>query len=216
MDELAGTGEFSCLVLDKEVPGLRWGEPWHGLGMRGNSSKRLELPEVRIPAQNLLGAEGDQIWYVFEVIAPYFLIAMAGTYLGVAQAALDATITHMNERRYDFSGESLADVSGLQQRVAQMWMSVEKTRLLIYHAARLGDLGSEQALASILACKADAADTAVAVTNEAMSIGGGMAYRENSVLARLLRDARASHVMSPTTDLLKQWLGRTLLGLPLV
>jgi isovaleryl-CoA dehydrogenase len=56
----------------------------------------------------------------------------------------------------------------------------------------------------------------VYVTNEAMTIGGGIAYRENSRLARLLRDARAGHVMAPTTDLLKTWLGRALLNLPLV
>jgi alkylation response protein AidB-like acyl-CoA dehydrogenase len=56
----------------------------------------------------------------------------------------------------------------------------------------------------------------VQVTNEAMTLAGGIAYRENSRLARLLRDARASHVMSPTTDMLKTWTGRSLLGLPIL
>jgi alkylation response protein AidB-like acyl-CoA dehydrogenase len=97
-----------------------------------------------------------------------------------------------------------------------MWTRVEKSRLFIYQAARLGDLGDPQALVSILACKADIADTAVHVTNEAMTLCGGMAYRENSHLARLLRDARAAHVMSPTTDMLKLWAGKALLGLPLL
>ena len=59
------------------------------MGMRGNSSRSLELQDVQIPAENLLGNEGDQIWYVFNVITPYFLVAMAGTYLGVASAAFD-------------------------------------------------------------------------------------------------------------------------------
>ena len=59
-------------------------------------------------------------------------------------------------------------------------------------------------------------DTAVSVANDAMTLCGGMAYRENSRVAQLLRDARASHVMSPTTDLLKLWTGRALLGLPLL
>jgi alkylation response protein AidB-like acyl-CoA dehydrogenase len=213
---LSDTGEFSCLVVDAETPGLQWLEPWHGFGMRGNAARGLKLPGVRIPTGNLLGAEGDQIWYIFEVVAPYFLIAMAGTYLGVAQAALDLTIEHLSSRQYEISGERLADAPVLQQRLAQMWTQVEKTRLLVQSAARLGDLGDEGALLRILACKADAAETAVAVTNEAMTLGGGMAYRENSALARLLRDARASHVMSPTTDLLRLWHGRALLGMPLV
>jgi isovaleryl-CoA dehydrogenase len=209
-------GEFSCVVVDGDSPEVEWGEPWRGLGMRGNSSRAMRLGGVRVPAANLLGEEGDQVWYVFEVVAPYFLTAMAGTYVGVAQAALEYAIGHMKARRHEHSGQSLADVEVLQHRVGQLWAEVEKTRLLVYHAARLGDLGSPDALTSILASKADAARTAVDVTNEAMTLGGGIAYRENSTLARLLRDARASHVMSPTTDLLTLWTGRSALGRPLL
>ncbi|HJX26775.1 MAG TPA: acyl-CoA dehydrogenase family protein, partial [Thermoanaerobaculia bacterium] len=90
------------------------------------------------------------------------------------------------------------------------------TRGLIQRAAHLGDLGDPRALVAILASKADAAETAVSVANEAMTLCGGAAYRENGRLSRLLRDARAGHVMAPTTDLLKQWTGRALLGLPLL
>lgn len=125
-------GEFSCLILDQDAPGLRWLDPWNGLGMRGNSSRGLELRGTRIPEKNLLGAEGDQIWNAFEVVAPYFVIAMAGTYLGVAQAALDIAQEHLRTRAYEFSGERLADVPLLQHRVAKLWTSVAKTRALIY------------------------------------------------------------------------------------
>ncbi len=208
-------GEFSCLIVDADAAGIEWGQPWQGLGMRGNSSRSMRLDGVRLQSSQLLGEEGDQVWYVFEIVAPYFLTAMAGTYLGVAQAALDVVVQHMRERQYAHSGQSLADVELLQHRVGQLWMQVEKSRLLLHHAARQGDLGAPDALAAVLACKADAANTAVAVTNEAMTLGGGMAYRDNSVLARLLRDARAAHVMSPTTDLLTTWTGRHVLGLPL-
>jgi len=209
-------GEFSCIVVDADRDGLRWGAPWAGFGMRGNSSRAVTLDGVRVPADRLLGHEGDQTWYVFEVVAPYFLTAMAGTYIGVAQAALDCTLQHLRERRHAHSGQALADVELLQHRVGQLWMQVEKSRLLLFHAARLGDLGSPQALTAILSSKADAATTAVNVVNEAMTLGGGIAYRENSTLSRLLRDARAGHVMSPTTDLLTLWAGRSALGLPLL
>lgn len=205
-------GEFSCVVVDGDSPGLRWGAPWRGMGMHGNSSRSVTLDEVRVPKEGLLGQQGDQVWYVFEVVAPYFLTAMAGTYLGVAQAAFDFTVQHMKGRRHSHSGQSLAEVDVLQHRVGTLWMQVQKSRLLLHHAARLGDLGSTQALTALLASKADAANTAVQVTNEAMTLCGGMAYRENSTLARLLRDARASHVMSPTTDMLTLWTGRSALG----
>ncbi len=211
----AREGEFNCLVVDAQTPGLQWGDAWRGLGMRGNESRSLRLDGVRLPISHLLGEEGDQIWYVFEVVAPYFLTAIAATYLGIAQAALDLAIQHLKGRRFSHTGGTLADVEVLQHRVGQLWMGVEKCRLLLQHAAHLGDLGSSNALTAILASKADAANVAVATTNEAMTLCGGMAYRENSTLARLLRDARASHVMSPTTEMLTTWTGRSALGLSL-
>jgi len=153
---------------------------------------------------------------VFEVVAPFFLMAMAGTYLGVAQSAVDATEAHLQARRYAHSGESLADIESLQVRFASMWVALEKSRGLIREAAARGDAGHPDALPWLLACKADAADTAVQLANDAMTLCGGMAYRENSRVAQMLRDARAGHVMSPTTDLLKLWTGRSLLGVPLL
>lgn len=208
----ATDGEFSCVVVDADAPGIEWGPTWLGFGMRGNSSRSMTLDDVPVPVECLLGEEGDQVWYVFEVVAPYFLTAMAGTYLGVAQSALDQAIQHMKARHHAHSGQSLADIDLLQHRIGGLWTEVEKTRLLVHHAGHLGDLGSVDALTAVLASKADAARTAVQVTNEAMTLCGGMAYRENATLSRLLRDARASHVMSPTTDLLTLWTGRSALG----
>ena len=208
-------GDFSCLVVEKDAAGIAWGDPWEGFGMRGNDSRAMTL-EARVPVDNLLGNEGDEVWYVFEVVAPYFLVAMAATYVGVAQAALTAAMQHLCERRHAHSGMALAAQPTLQHRLAEMAIAVERSRLLVEHAARLGDAGSPDALQAILACKADAGDTAVMVANEAMTLCGGQGYRDNGLLPRLLRDARASHVMAPTTDMLKLWLGRVNLGLPLL
>lgn len=209
-------GDFSCLIVDAGTEGIEWLAPWNGFGMRGNSSRALHLERARVPARNLLGTQGDQAWYVFEVVAPYFLMAMAGTYLGVAQSALDAAGAHLRSRRFSHSGQSLAEIETLQTRYADMWMAVEKTRALVREAARRADLGEPDALPFLLACKADAGETAVRAANDAMTICGGSAYRENSRVAQILRDARASHVMSPTTDILRTWTGRALLGLPLL
>ncbi len=209
-------GEFSCLVVDGDTPGLGWLDEWSGVGMRGNSSRPLKLDGVRVPAGNLLGRPGDQVWYTFEVVAPYFLVAMAGTYLGVAQAALDLTLNHLSHRTYDHSDETLAEVPVLQHRVAEMSMAVQRSRGLIYHAAHLGDVGDPEAATAVMLSKADAGDTAVTIANDAMTLCGGQAYAQNSTISRLLRDARASHVMAPTTDILKVWAGRSILGLPLL
>ncbi|WP_187262450.1 acyl-CoA dehydrogenase family protein [Pontibacter beigongshangensis] len=212
----AALHEFSCVILEEKMQGLEWGPEWRGLGMRGNSSRSLTLHNVKIPAHNLLGARGDQLWYMFQVITPYFLTAMSGTYLGIAQAAFNEVRQHLMNRNYRHSGSSLSQVALLQHRLGQLWAKIERTRQLIYHATQLGDTGDEQAILPILSAKAEVAHCCVDVVNEAMTLAGGIAYRENSRLEVLLRDARAAHVMAPTTDLLYTWLGRALLEQPIL
>jgi alkylation response protein AidB-like acyl-CoA dehydrogenase len=212
----AAPGQFSCVVVPAEAPGLVWGPPWAGLGMRGNASRNVELREVPVPAADLLGQEGDQLWYVFEVIAPYFLVAMAGTYLGLASAALEESRTHLGDRRHAHSGLTLAQQPVLQHRLGTLWATVERSRRLLYYAAAQGDAGGPDALPALFSAKADVADCAVQIANEALTLGGGRSYQPGTRLDRALRDARAAHVMSPTTDLLRLWTGRAVLGQPLL
>lgn len=212
----AAEGEFTCVLVDENTPGMRWSGEWNGLGMRGNSSVAMNLEDARVPRANLLGQEGDQIWYIFEVVAPFFLIAMAGTYLGAAQAALDYTIDHLRVRAYSMGGDPPANADVVQHRLGELWSGIEAARQFLYAAAYAGDSGDPHALPSILSSKAHVSTVAVNVLNEAMTLCGGVAYRENSTLARLLRDVRASHVMAPTTDLLRLWTGRAVLGQPLL
>jgi alkylation response protein AidB-like acyl-CoA dehydrogenase len=216
VDPEAALHDFSCVVVEKQAAGLRWGPAWQGLGMRGNSSRSLELQNVSIPHQNLLGEPGDQLWYVFQVVAPYFLTAMAGTYLGIAQAAFEEAKSHLMHRSYSHSGVSLNQVPLLQHRLGMLWAKVERTRRLIYYAAQAADQGEPSATLALLSAKAEVAHCAVEVVNEAMTLCGGMAYREHSRFDVLLRDARAAHVMAPTTDLLYTWMGRALLDQPLL
>lgn len=208
--------QFSCIVLDKSQQNLTWGKPWLGLGMRGNSSLNLEIKDAIVPSSHLLGEKGDELWFVFNVVAPYFLTAMAGTYLGIAQAAFDEAKNHLKSRTYSHSGSSLSENPLLQHRLGSLWAKLERTRRLVYHACQDGDNGNESATLSIMAAKAEVANCANEVVNEAMTLTGGIGYRENGLLGRLLRDARAAHVMAPTTDLLYTWIGRTLLDQPIL
>jgi alkylation response protein AidB-like acyl-CoA dehydrogenase len=211
-----GQGVFNMVVLEGDHPGISWTSGWSGFGMRGNSSRSLSLRQVRIPASNLLGAEGEELWFVFEIIVPYFLTAMAATYLGVAQAAFDIALSHIKLRSFSNSGEKLQENPIIQTELAELWMQVQNLRTTLYAACIAGDRGAENALPHILAAKARAASIAVEVCNRAMTLGGGAAYRENAKLARLLRDARAADVMAPTTYILRQWTGKALLGIPLL
>ncbi len=208
--------QFSCVVLEKSQENLTWGEPWLGLGMRGNSSMNLEIKDAIIPSSHLLGEKGDELWFVFNVVAPYFLTAMAGTYLGIAQAAFDEAKNHLTSRTYSHSGALLSENPILQHRLGSVWAKLERTRRLIYHACQDGDNGNASATLSIMAAKAEVAACANEVVNEAMTLTGGIGYQENGLLGRLLRDARAAHVMAPTTDLLYTWIGRNLLDQPIL
>ena len=215
-DPDAPAGEFSCVVVPGDADGLTFSGTWDGVGMRGNSSLAARLDRVRVDRDALLGAPGDQIWYVFEVVAPYFLTAMAGTYLGVADAALGEAVTHLRQRRHSHTGRALASEPVLQHRVGQLWAQVQQARRLVYWAAEEAEVGGGDALAGLTAAKASVGDCAVHVANEAMTLVGGIGYREKSPVERHLRDARAAHVMSPTTDILRTWTGRAVLDIPIL
>ena len=215
-DPDAPMGQFSCVVVPRDAEGISWGEPWNGLGMRGNASRSLNLHNVHVPRRDLLGKEGDQIWYIFNVVCPYFLVAMAGTYLGITASALEEVRRYLVKRHHTHIGLTLAHAPVLQHRLGQLWGMAEKTRRLIYYAASSFDADEPDALIALMSAKAEVAECVVDVVNEAMTMVGGIAYRDGSKLHRFLRDARAAHLMSPTTDILRIWIGRALLGQPLL
>lgn len=216
VDPTAHPFQFSCVVLENANDKLVWGPEWKGIGMRGNSSTSLDIRGATIPATSLLGEKGDQLWFIFNVVTPYFLTAMAGTYLGIAQAAFEEAQNHLKTRTYSHSGTSLNEHPVIQHKLGILWAKIERTRRLVYHACQEGDKGNEASLPAIMAAKAEVANCANEAVAEAMTLMGGIGYRENGKLSRLLRDARAAHVMAPTTDILYTWIGRALLDQPIL
>jgi alkylation response protein AidB-like acyl-CoA dehydrogenase len=209
-------GQFSCVVVPNQSEGIEWEKSWEGIGMKGNASRNVKITDLHLPASNLLGERGDQIWYVFEVVTPYFLMAMGGTYLGIATAALNEATEHLKNRTYSHSGSALSQQPVLQHRLGTLWAKVESVRQLLYSAAEKSDTGKADSLPSLLSAKAEISECAVNVVNEVMTLMGGIAYANNGKLSRLLRDVRASHVMAPTTELLRTWTGRALLDVPIL
>jgi alkylation response protein AidB-like acyl-CoA dehydrogenase len=215
-EPVASPHHFTCAVVANDSEGLSWGSPWSGIGMRGNSSGEMKLQGVPLESSDILGKQGDQLWYVFNVITPYYLAAMTGTYLGAASAAVDEARSHLAKRRYAHSGSSPADSPVVQHRLGTLWANVERTRCLVYHAARCGDHGGDDALELLFSAKAEVAECAVAAAGEALMLCGGSGYREGGALERILRDVQAVQVISPTKDVLRTWTGRALLGLPIL
>tara|TARA_R110001583_G_scaffold171120_1_gene324564 strand:+ start:1523 stop:2686 length:1164 start_codon:yes stop_codon:yes gene_type:complete len=209
-------GRFNCIMIRGDSPGVDWGPEWSGLGMRGNSSRNLSLNNVAISENDILGNVGDHIWYIFNIITPYFLTAITGAYLGLARAALEEIKHHVMQRKYSFTGNSLASSSVIQHQIGILWAKYARTRALIYYSTQSYDRGLDDSLLDLFSSKAEVADTVIDIVNEGMTLCGGSVYREDSKLNRMLRDARAAHIMSPTTDMLRIWTGRSILEQPLL
>ena len=149
----------------------------------------------------------------FQCHHAVFLAAVASTYLGIAASALEEAQKHVLRRRHTYSG-NLSHAPVVQHRFGTLWGMLERTRRLIHGSAASFEAGEPDALTGIMAGKAEIADSAVTIVNEAMTLTGGRSYAEDSKLARHLRDVRAVHLMSPTTDLLRTWIGKHYLGVP--
>ncbi len=216
LDPNAPAGLFSCVMVPGNAPGIEWGPIFAGMGMRGNCSRGYTLNDVRISRGDLLGEDGDQLWYVFHVVAPFFLVAMAGTYVGLTDRAITLATEHLGRRTYAPTGKTLGDEPVLQHRLGSQWAVLERTRQFVYWAAKEAESGGPKALPALCSAKAEVADCAVNVVNECLTLCGGIGYRDGAPLDRLLRDSRAAHVMAPTTDILRTWAGRALLGRPLL
>lgn len=210
----SGEPGLDILLVTPDLNGVKFEGRWEGLGMAGNSSIVMALDDVEVPAQNMIGQEGDGQALVFGVVAPTFLTGLAAVNIGIAQAALDAAVEHAKSRRYP-SGQTLAEVTAIQMYIADMSLSVLQARQLTLEAARSADAGEEGAFLLIMQAKVAATECAQTVTNIAMQVGGGQAYGRRLSIERHWRDARAGAIMAPTNDVLKEWAGRALTGLPL-
>jgi isovaleryl-CoA dehydrogenase len=211
---LQGEGEgLDCYVVRKDDPGVGFDGRWEGLGMRGNSSIAVELEDVLLDGDALIGEAGGGAALVFGVVAPTFLVGLAAVNVGIAQAALSAALEHAKARRYP-DGGALVEVATVQHALANMDIDVRAARALLQEAARLGDGGDEGALVPLMEAKVLCTDVAARVTQGALEVCGGQGYTPALPIERHLRDARAGAVMAPTNGVLRTWSAKAIAGLP--
>jgi alkylation response protein AidB-like acyl-CoA dehydrogenase len=206
-------GTADAFLLRSDQPGVSFDGTWDGLGMAGNSSVAMELDNVAIDAAARIGAPGGAIDLIFTAVAPFFLVGLAAVNVGIALAAAAAATTHAASRLYP-DGTNLAEVQTIQHAIAEMDIAARTARLLVQEAARLGDVGDDAALVTIMEAKVAATDTAARVTQTALEMTGGQGYTRALPFERHLRDARAGAVMAPTNAVLRTWIGKALAGLP--
>jgi alkylation response protein AidB-like acyl-CoA dehydrogenase len=206
------TGEgLDCYAVTGDA-GVTFDGEWNGLGMAGNSSIPAQFDSVVDDAARI-GDTGEGEALIFTAVAPFFLAGVAAVNVGIASAAQTAATEHAAARRYG-DGQALAEIQAIQHELADMDMTTRAARLIVREAARLGDTGDEAALVALMESKIVATEAATSVTQRALEVCGGQGYSRSLPIERHLRDARAGAVMAPTNGVLRNWIGKALVGLP--
>jgi len=210
-----GEGAMSLWLVPSRLPGLSEPPPFDGLGLRGNGSSPVTATGVRIPQGNLLGDDGAGLEVAMGTILPYFLTLSASFSLGLVEEVFDATVKHLTATRLDHLDITLAEQPVTRSVLGRMRVDTDRTRTLVESAATAVELDIAGKVMRPMEAKAAAAETAIAVTDQAMTICGGAAFRKDMGLERRFRDARAARVMAPTTEALHDFIARILCGLPM-
>nr|WP_295660529.1 acyl-CoA dehydrogenase family protein [Polymorphobacter sp.] len=203
-----GPKGISCLVIDKDMPGVSFGAPERKLGWHSQPTAQVNFDAVRVPVANRVGEEGQG-----------FAIAMTGLdggrlnigacSLGGAQRALDEAVTYTRGRSQ--FGKAIADFQATQFKLADMETELQAARVLLYAAAaRVQDNAPDKTRFAAMA-KRLATDTGMAVVDRALQLHGGYGYLMDYPVERLFRDLRVHQILEGTNEIMRVVISRELL-----
>jgi isovaleryl-CoA dehydrogenase len=209
-------GPMTLWLVPAGAAGLSAAGAFDGLGLRGNSSAPLTADGLVVPLSAMLGADGGGLDMALAAILPYFLICSAAMSAGLIRRLATETAGHLQRTRLAHLGLSLAQQAGPRAQLARLQIEADRTWAHIDDALFAVEAGRPDATLLVLEVKAAAGEAAAEAADLALRAGGGAAFRKESVVERLFRDSRAARVMAPTTEALQDFIGRALLGLPLL
>ncbi|MCM3093933.1 MULTISPECIES: acyl-CoA dehydrogenase [unclassified Cytobacillus] len=192
-----GSKGISAFIVEKDTPGLVFGKDEHKMGLHGSRTLQLTFEDMRVPADNLLGSEGEGFKIAMANLDAG-RIGIASQALGIAEAAFEAAADYAKER-VQF-GKPIAAQQGVGFKLADMATSVEAAKLLIYRAANMRQRGIKCGLEASMA-KLFASKTAVDVTTEAIQVFGGYGYTEDYPVERYFRDAKITEIYEGTSEI---------------
>jgi alkylation response protein AidB-like acyl-CoA dehydrogenase len=207
--------ESTLYLVDRDLSGVQVTGTWTGLGLRGNSSSPMVFNCV-VGEDTRLTPEGGGFKAMMEIVLPWFQVGCAAVSMGIARAALDDATRHVSQTRLEHVGETLAAaVPGIRARIAKMQLTLDSSRAYLNQTLTKIENQAADAMLSVLGVKAVTAEGAMSVTDEGMRACGGAAFGHYLSVERNFRDARAASVMAPTTDVLYDFIGKAVTGLPL-
>lgn len=192
-----GTKGISAFIVEKGTPGLVIGKDEKKMGLHGSRTVQLTFEDMRVPAENLLGAEGDGFKIAMANL-DVGRIGIAAQALGIAEAALAAATAYAKDRQQ--FGKPIAAQQGIGFKLADMATSVEAAKLLVYRAADLRARGVKCSQEASMA-KLFASRTAVEVATEAIQVFGGYGYTEDYPVERYFRDAKITEIYEGTSEI---------------
>jgi alkylation response protein AidB-like acyl-CoA dehydrogenase len=207
--------ESTCYLVRKGAKGVRVASPFDGMGLRGNDSAPVSIEAHPVLESELLTDHGAGIKMMLEVVLPWFAVGSAAMSNGLCRAAIEATQAHLSTTSFE-TGGSLRDLPILRARISDMSVKAEQSRSLTAYTVKEMEQPSATTPLYVLQTRLAALEAAIDVTGLAMQACGGAAYSKHIGLERTFRDARAGAVMAPTTDHLRDFLGKALTGLPLL
>jgi alkylation response protein AidB-like acyl-CoA dehydrogenase len=214
--EGAGPLDSTLYLVPAGVRGLSVEGSWDGLGLRANASAPMMLDDCDVPSELQLTDDGKGFQAMLDVVLPQFNLGAAAVALGLCRAVVAATAAHLKSARFEHLGQSLGEsLPTLRAQLATMQIDTDglsaRVDDLVEHLERPRDA----TLLRVLETKAAAGEIAIGVTSTAMRVCGGAAFSKRMIIERLFRDAHAGAVMAPTGDVLREFIARAVLGMPL-
>jgi alkylation response protein AidB-like acyl-CoA dehydrogenase len=214
--EGAGPTDSTLYLVAAETRGLTIAGPWDGLGLRANASAPIALNDCQVPLDFQLTDDGAGFPAMINVVLPLFSLGSSAVALGLCRAAVAGTVSHLKSAKFEHLGQSLGEsLPTLRAQLAAMQIDTDGLSARIDDLVEHLEKPRETTMLRVLETKAAAGDIAISVTSAAMRVCGGAAFSKHLSIERLFRDAHAGAVMAPTGDVLREFIGKSLLGIPL-
>jgi alkylation response protein AidB-like acyl-CoA dehydrogenase len=211
----ASEGLSSIWAVPGDAAGLSCASGYDGLGLRGNSSAPIAARDVLIPETNRLGEDGKGFDVMMGTVLPYFSLQSCAVSLGMMEGAFARAVNHVTKSQYTYDGSKIADLPQVRGHIARIRVKIDMVRGFLLDALDAIEQGREDAVLRVLESKVVGGETALEVSDLAMRVCGGAAFRKDVGVERLFRDSRAAVVMAPVTDALYDFIGKASCGMPL-
>jgi len=198
---------ITAFILEPDMKGFAVGRKEDKLGLRASSTTQLIFEDLRVPASQMLGEEGEGFKIAMHTLDGG-RIGIASQAVGIAQACLDASVKYAQER--EAFGEPIGKFQAVQWKLADMATGIEAARLMVYNAARLKDDGQRHTKEAAMA-KLFASEVCNDIAREAVQVHGGAGYLEDFPVERYFRDARITEIYEGTSEIQRVVISRQLL-----